>query len=356
MAAIEESEYMLLSNITIEGVQGWALKLFPSMFFNITNNEACTAIPSIAFVEGCTFNNTTKEVTPTVSGTFSFKMGLTWFTGTAKASIQKPIRMSEIAQYGGSNSLTGASTSSLINQYSRFKPDKQPPHGMGEWLNYCHSAEGGAKVIAFSCDKGTSVAYGASYQLTAAMQRKDADVYAIKIAIYNQAGGLVSESSTTNFSDKYHFAFKSSVFHNLSPTTTSTVYTAKAYHQDVAGGAWILSGTLTCWLTLEGIPYTITLSSIEVTGAKQATVTLSAKNNTASAMTFDCRLTLTNGTVNTNKALQFTAPANATTAATLVFAFDVALGIEALNYTVEVKPYNESIYKLVDNGTGTVTP
>lgn len=57
-----------------------------------------------------------------------------------------------------------------------------------------------------------------------------------------------------------------------------------------------------------------------------------------------------------NKALQFSAPANATTPVTAVFAFDVALGIEALSYTVDAKSITEQYYKIVEQGTGTVVP
>lgn len=354
MALIDEYSYQLVNNITIEGVQGWALKLFPSMFWDITNNQAASAVPAVTFCEGCDYNAASKTITPTISGVFTFKVGATTMSGVAKSSVQNPIRMSEIGGYTGVNSLTASSTSGGVNQNSKYKPDKVAPHGMGEWLNYCHTAEGGAKVIAFSCNKGTAIAYQASFTLTAAIQRRDADVAAIKIAIYKN-GGLVSESASTTFNDKYHFSFSTDVT-NTSSVTSSAVYEAKAYYQAVAGGEWQLSGTASVWLTLEGIPYVLTVSDVQITGSKQATVILSAQNNTQGNLLFDAKLSLNNATVNTSSTTTFTATASNTTTITLVFAFAVALVIDDLNYTVDAKIYTDTYYKTCNNGVGVVSP
>ena len=65
-------------------------------------------------------------------------------------AINKPnISLSRVGGIlgSGSNTVSGNSTAAQINKYSKYKPDKAAPHGMGEFIKYAHKLDGNVKLV-----------------------------------------------------------------------------------------------------------------------------------------------------------------------------------------------------------------
>lgn len=180
----------------------------------------------------------------------------------------------------------GLNTSSQINTYAEFCPNKTAPHGLGEFRWYAHSTPGGTSV---RYTAPSTVDWGSAYTVTgygsAIFKEIAGKPYSqTKVAIFKGTTQM-AESAEINFNTDFG-TYVTYTANNTYDVTTSETWYVKTLHY--YGGAWVVGSSVSFSISFSGQPFAYARTSIVRIAD---TMTLDFTHNTV-LEGYDIRLTV----------------------------------------------------------------
>ena len=253
------------------------LTINAEMFINEAtwDTPASVRLPSSGTYTGCAKVSTYElSITnPSSDSTFSFPVeysenDIDWYTSQITGTVYKSLGATNISftlvrtTIGESTwTLSGLCSSSLVNDYSYYKPNGSSPYKLGDFRWYCHGALGGTYVTYVK--PASTVTWGVSYTVRALGSRRWVEIsgkpYSTsRVALYEDS--TLRSNTEVNFNTTHGAITSYNTAAETPVSQTNHQWYAKTQHY--YGGSWVDGSTESFTVTQYGRPWTINIDSI----------------------------------------------------------------------------------------------